>query len=79
MVLGHNTEERLWKMCMVKDREVYYLHCHKPVIHHHLFGKKVSTDCGLILIAELLIHILVHERGLPNSVSVEIEESDEQT
>lgn len=44
------------------------LHGDQSVVHHHLFSQEVSSDCGLILITELIIHILVHQRGLPNSV-----------
>lgn len=36
------------------------LHGDQPVVHHHLFGQKVGTDRGLILVAELVINILVH-------------------
>lgn len=44
------------------------LHGDQSVVHHHLLSQEVGSDCGLILIAELIIHILVHQRGLPNSV-----------
>ena len=37
------------------------LHGDHPVVHHHLFGQEVSANCGLILVAELLIDILVHK------------------
>lgn len=45
----------------------HYLHCDKSVIHHDLFRQEISAYCGFVLVAELLIHILVHQRGLPHS------------
>lgn len=44
-----------------------YLHCDKSVIHHDFFCQEIGTYCGFILVAELLIHILIHQWGLPNS------------
>lgn len=44
------------------------LHGDQSVIHHHLFGQEVSSNSGLILITEFIIHILIHQRGLANSV-----------
>lgn len=44
-----------------------YLHCDESVVHHDFFRQEISTYCGFVLVAELLIHILVHQRGLPNS------------
>lgn len=38
-----------------------YLHCDKSVIHHDFFCQEIGTYCGFILVAELLIHILVHQ------------------
>lgn len=38
-----------------------YLHCDKSVIHHDFFCQEISTYCGFVLVAELLIHILVHQ------------------
>lgn len=61
-VKSHTQRLEALLSCRVPD-----LHCHQPVIHHHLLGKKICTDCGFILIAELLIDILVHQRGLPNT------------
>lgn len=29
---------------------------------------QVGTDCGFILVAEPLVHVLVHERGLPDTI-----------
>lgn len=43
------------------------LHCYKSVVHHHFLGEKVCSYCGLVLVTELFIHVLVHERGLPHS------------
>jgi len=39
---------------------------HKFVIHHHLLCEKVGADGSFVLVAELLIHILIHKRGLAN-------------
>jgi hypothetical protein len=44
-----------------------YLHGHKPVIHGNLLSKEVSADGGLVLIAELLVDILIHQRGLSHT------------
>lgn len=44
-----------------------YLHRDESVIHHDFFRQEISTYCGFVLITELLIHILVHQRGLSNS------------
>lgn len=44
------------------------LHGDQPVIHHHLLGEEVSSNSGLILITKFIIHILIHQRGLANSV-----------
>jgi hypothetical protein len=40
------------------------LHGNKAVLNHHLLGQEVSTDSGFVLVAELLVHVLVHEGGL---------------
>lgn len=45
-----------------------YLHGHKSVVHHHLFGKKICSNCSFVLIAEFLVYILVHQRSFPHSV-----------
>lgn len=42
--------------------QVTNLHCYQSVIHHHFFGEKVCTDSSLVLVAELLVDKLVHER-----------------
>lgn len=42
------------------------LHGDQPVVHHHLFGQKVSANCSLVLVAELVINVLVHQRSLSN-------------
>lgn len=50
-----------------KNRHEWYLHCDESVIHHHLFRQEISSYCCFILITKLLIHILIHQGGLPNS------------
>ena len=37
----------------------------------NLFGQEISTNSGLVLIGELLVHILVHERRLANTAITE--------
>lgn len=45
-----------------------YLHCDKSVINHHFFCQEICSYSSFVLITELLIHILVHQRCLPNPV-----------
>ena len=40
------------------------LHRDQPVVNHHLLGEEVSPDGGLVLVAELFVHVLVHQRRL---------------
>jgi len=47
------------------------LHSHKFVLKHHLLGKEVSTNSGLVLVGELLVHVLVHERCLADTTVTE--------
>mmetsp|Transcript_47618 Transcript_47618/g.95305 ORF Transcript_47618/g.95305 Transcript_47618/m.95305 type:complete len:220 (-) Transcript_47618:40-699(-) len=42
------------------------LHGHKPVVHIHLLGQEIGSDRCLVLIAELLVDILVHQRRFAN-------------
>jgi hypothetical protein len=35
----------------------YYLQSEEPVVALHLFSKEISADSGLVLVAELLVHI----------------------
>ena len=44
-----------------------YLHRDKSVINHDFFCQEISSYCGFVLVTELLIYILVHQWGLPNS------------
>jgi hypothetical protein len=37
------------------------------VVHHHLLRQKIGADRGLVLIAELLVDILVHQAGLTDA------------
>jgi len=38
-----------------------YLHGHEAIIDKNLLGQEVGSDGGLVLVAELLVHILVHQ------------------
>ncbi|RUS30123.1 hypothetical protein BC938DRAFT_479821 [Jimgerdemannia flammicorona] len=55
---------------MLRERDTY-LHRHEPVIDHYLLRQEVGTNGGLILVAELLVHILVHQRRLADAVDQE--------
>jgi hypothetical protein len=44
-----------------------YLEGDKLVVHHHFLRQKISADRGLVLIAEFLVHILVHQAGLTDA------------
>lgn len=55
------------RQCGIRLSFPPYLHCDKSVIHHDFFRQEISTYCGFVLVTELLIHILVHQRSLPNS------------
>ena len=41
-----------------------HLHCDQPVVYIHFLGQEISANGGLVLVAELLVHVLVHERSL---------------
>ena len=55
-----------------------YLHCDESVIDHHLFRQEISSYCCFVLITKLLIDILIHQRGLPNSSEAERERKKER-
>ncbi len=44
-----------------------HLHCDESVVHHHLLGQEVCSNCSFVLVTKLLVHILVHKGGLPNA------------
>lgn len=44
-----------------------YLHCNETVVHHDLLCEEIRSYCCFVLVAKLLVHILVHEGGLPNT------------
>jgi len=46
---------------------VPYLHGHEAVVDHHLLGEKVGSDRRFVLVAEFLVDILVHQRGLADT------------
>lgn len=43
------------------------LHGDEPVVHLHLLCEEVGADGGLVLAAELLVHVLVHQRRLADA------------
>lgn len=45
-----------------------YLHGHEAIIDKNLLGQEVGTDSGLVLIAELFVNILVHQRCLSDTI-----------
>lgn len=51
------------------DLAISYLHSHQSIIYNYFFSEEISTDCGLVLVGELPINKLVHQRALPNAVS----------
>lgn len=53
---------------MLSVKITHHLHCDKSVINHHFFCQEICSYSSFILITELLIHILVHQRCLPNPV-----------
>lgn len=44
-----------------------YLHGHEAIINKNLLGQEVGTDGGLVLVAELFVDILVHQRSLSDT------------
>jgi len=46
---------------------ILVLHSNQPVIDHDFFCQEVGSDGRLVLVAEPLVHILVHERGLSDT------------
>jgi len=39
----------------------------KTIINHDFLGEEISTDCCTVLVGELLVHVLVHERSLTHT------------
>ena len=56
--------------CAHDSRTIRYLHGDETVIDHDLLCQKVCADRGLVLVAELLVDILVHQRGLADTVTM---------
>ena len=50
------------------DSGIPYLHSHQTVVHLNFLRKKISSNSRLVLIRELLAYILVHQRGLSNTI-----------
>lgn len=48
-------------------RRVPDLHRHRSVVHHHLLRQEVRSDRRLVLVRELVVHELVHQRRLAHS------------
>jgi hypothetical protein len=44
------------------------LHGNKAVVDHDLLCEEVGTDSSLVLVAEALVDVLVHEGGLSDAV-----------
>jgi len=44
---------------------------HKTVVDHDLLGEEISTDGGTVLVRELLVHVLVHQRSLSHTAVTE--------
>jgi len=44
-----------------------HLHCDDPIVDHHLFGQKIGADGCLVLVGELLVDVLVHQRRLTHA------------
>lgn len=53
-------------LCCGKNKNTH-LHRHETVIDKYFLGEKVGTNSGLVLVGELFVHILVHERSLANT------------
>lgn len=47
------------------------LHGDDAVVDHDLLCEEISTDGGLVLVGELLVDVLVHERGLADTAVTE--------
>ena len=45
------------------------LHGDISVVNEDLLGQEVSANGGLVLVGELLVHILVHQRGLADTTN----------
>ena len=41
-----------------------HLHRDETIVNHDLLGQEISADSGLVLIAELAVDVLVHQRHL---------------
>jgi len=44
-----------------------HLHRDDPVVDHHLFGQEISANGCLVLVGELLVDVLVHQRRLTHA------------
>jgi hypothetical protein len=49
------------KICYLLSQNVTHLHCHHAIINNNFLCQEISADCGLVLIAESLIYVLVHQ------------------
>ena len=49
----------------------HHLHCDEAIIDVDFLGKEVGADGGFVLVAELLVYILVHQRSLPHTVLIQ--------
>lgn len=44
-----------------------HLHGNEPIVDHHFFGQEIGADGRLVLVGELLVDILVHQRRLADA------------
>jgi len=50
------------------ERPPIYLHGHQAILDENLLGQEIGSDSGLVLVAELFVHILVHQGRLSHSI-----------
>lgn len=60
-------KQRSKGLCCLLSRPVY-LHGHEAIIDKNLLSQEIGTDGGLVLVAELFVNILVHQRGLSDTI-----------
>jgi len=54
------------------------LHGDEAVVDHDLLGQKIGANGGLILIGELGVDELVHQRGLADAISTMVNKDKEE-
>lgn len=53
------------------EGEFTHLEANQLFIDDDILGQEVCTDSSLVLIGEAFVHVLIHQRGLPDSLHVE--------